>query len=220
MSTTLSQLATWRPEDLLDAADHTRAVRNLVEDTGALLGQALAQVPAVWEGDAAAAATDTLTSHLTDAEACLPSLDQVFRALGACAESLQAAQRTARRAQEIADDHGLVLSDTGTCAPPPPQIVPADASDTVRDLATRRHRTAELAAEEAQAMARQALAAADEADDDTARALYDAAVPGLTYHAVPLDLVGAITRRALPAVGSDPADVAAWWSTLSTPRRP
>lgn len=216
MSTTLSRLEAWRPDDLLDAADRTRAARNLVEDTGALLGQALAQVPSVWQGSAATAATDTLTSHLSDAEACLPSLDQVSRALGACAEALQAAQRTARQARQLADDHGLVLSDTGSCAPPPPQLLPADASDAARDLATRRYRTASFAADEAQALARQALAAADEADDDTARALRDAAVPGLTYRLVPVDLVGAITRRALPAIGSDPAEVAAWWATLST----
>lgn len=78
------------------------------------------------------------------------------------------------------------------------------------------------AARRAQAMARQALAAAREADEDAARALrlaWSATTDGSGSDPSDNAMVTAISDREVPPAGTAPEDVSAWWASLSPTAR-
>jgi hypothetical protein len=172
----------------------------------------------VWPGAAANAATARLRARVTTGERLVETLDLVRRTLLAACDAIAAAQALLVRAQEDAVASRLTLTGDGSVLPPPPRLLPQDASDDLVAEA-RRARIAQIeTAEHVEAAVRQALRAAEEADADAARALrtaWAAAADGSTTGAEDRAAEEAVLLRTVPGPGTDPAEVAAWWASLS-----
>jgi hypothetical protein len=126
----------------------------------------------------------------------------------------------------LAAGRGLVVGLDGQVAVPPDPGVAGPERDGLL-----------AAAEAAQAMARQALAAAEEVDADAAAAtasvgtvpggsrggllggLRGGLLGGLLGRLLAGMLVSAVSRRGLPPAGLPPAEVAAWWDSLAPAER-
>lgn len=208
----------WRPDDVEAAASSVAALRTQVEDAHVRTGETARAIPTSWEGAAAGAASRKLLTHVRTGERIAETLDLVRRVLLAAADAIAAAQTVLVRAQQDAAEYGLTLTDAGGVLPPPPRILPSDASAELVAETRHRHRQQVEAAEAIAATAQQALAAAAEADADAARALgaaWDAAADGSTSDPEDRALWEAVLLRAIPPEGSDPQSVAAWWDSLS-----
>ncbi len=221
MSVTVSRLTAWRPDLLREAAVQLDVARRLSEGVVGDLSAVHRELPGLWEGQAGTATVAALHTRTAHADHLQEALALVPRILRAAADAVSAAQQSLRQAQATAADQHLVMTDDGTVLPPPPVVLPAEATEvTARALA--QHRAAAAAARDAQTQARQALAAATEADADAARALarvWVATSDESGWQAADRALVTAVTARALPADGTAPAEVAAWWASLSTGAR-
>jgi hypothetical protein len=206
----------WRPAALEEHAAAVVRLRSQVESATVQAQSTQRAIPELWTGAAADAATTRLRGRIATGDRLTETLDGVRRVLlGAC-DALTAAQALLVRAQEDAAAAHLTLTRDGSVLPPPPRLLPQDASD---DLVaeTRRARIAQIeTAESVEASVRQALRAAEEADADAAHALRsvwaDAADGSGTADRAAEE---AILLRTVPGPGTDPAEVAAWWASLS-----
>lgn len=140
----------------------------------------------------------------------------VRRTLLAAQDALGPAQDLAREAKAYAARHGLFMREDGRCNRPPRPLVANDDPAVLRDWYAYQQDVA--AAEQAEALAQQALQAAGEADQAAQWALlraWNAAADGSTRDRADLALVSEVTNRPAPAAGTAPAQVAAWWASLS-----
>lgn len=215
---TVETLLGWQPEALEAHAAAIVRLRSQVESATVQAQSVHRGLPEVWTGAAASAATARLRGRVTTGDRLNDTLDLVRRVLLAACDALASAQASLVRAQQDALTARLTLTSAGTVLPPPPRLLPQNASD---DLVaeTRRARIAQIeTAEHIEAAVRQALRAAEEADADAARALrtaWAAAGDGSTTDAADRALEESILLRSVPAAGTDPAEVAAWWASLS-----
>lgn len=218
MTLTVATMLAWRPNDLGAAADEFEVSRRAVDDLTMNLRTVIRSLEDVWTGEAAGAATATLREHAATGERLNETLSLVHRTLRAAADAFAAAQALLRDAQSRADAHGLHVQDDGRVFAATSYLISASATPVQRAAADRELHASLNAAERAQAMARQALAAAEEADADAAaalRAAWDATQDGSGWDEADTAMIAAITDRAIPATGTAPADVAAWWASLA-----
>lgn len=230
---TVTVLRNWEPEQLPRAgADlHETGVMlgRLAGDVGVAVGEMTWRSPAA---DAARAAADDLCLALRSLRESFAMQSEAVHRAGA---ALTAAQDLLRRAARLADDHGLHLFEDGSVSSPPPVLTAADLSPEQAVRLADRRDAAEQARDRAAAMAREALACAAEADRDAAAALGAAdrigallarVAPGaggilastfsLTAYAAAerAGLLDRVDGREVPARGSDPRQVNAWWESL------
>jgi hypothetical protein len=232
---TVSRLESWQVDDLAGCARELAAaagrwrqvngaVRRLVEDVDA----------ASWNGTSAVAARSAGDDLVRELGQAADSVSFASTVVGRAAEAVRSAQELLTGAQELASSHGLHVLDDDRVLPPPDEILPADWPAWRYERAAERREAAADAATAASTLAREALAAADDADQSAARALMQAEFQprlgervgagwlGLFAHGLP-DALVAVLRAALlagvgardvPPPGSDPAEVAAWWASL------
>lgn len=217
----VSTLRSWQPTALAEAAAALVAARVAVDDISADAAARLRLLPQVWLGEGGEAARSAARWEADRTDALAEVLGQVRRILLGCCDALTAAQALLENGIAHARSHGLWVSDTGAVSTPPPYAYSSDAPPATVAAARQESEAARDARAAAEAMVRQALAAAEEADRDAAAALRAAFAAGAdgTISADERAAVDAVTARDVPAVGSDPRDVAAWWATLSPEQR-
>ena len=230
---TVVVLRSWAPEQLPRAAADLDAtavlLRELATGVAVAVGQMSWRSPAA---DAARGAADDLSTALrTLQEAYAMQSEAVRRAAGA----LVAAQDLLERAVSLAAEHGLDVLPDGSVTAPPPVMTAADAPAAQMLRLADAREAAYGARDRAAGMAREALSAAAEADRDTAAAitagdgigaLLARVAPGAAgvlsgtlclaafAAATRADLLDGIADRPVPAVGTDPHQVAGWWLSL------
>lgn len=234
MRLTVSLLRLWSPEALPGAAADLRStsvlLSGLARDVGSAASSMLWSSPA---GDAARAAAADVVAVLRRLE---ESVELQAEAVVRAGAAVDAAQEALASAVRLAGEHGLALLDDGTVLPPPPVLMSADASDADRLRVADRFEAARHARSRAEALAREALAAAAEADRDAAAAvragdslgaLLAGLVPGgagVLSCTLPLEalaraerarLLSTVDGREVPGPETEPAAVDAWWQTLS-----
>ena len=199
MSVGVARLRTWNPEALESAADDLEASRRRLDDITGDLNTAVRMLEQGWEGDAAVAAVGSIRTQARVGADLVDALRVVRRSMHAAADALPAAKALLARAEDLATEYGLVLTDTGV------QPVGAAASDELR-----------AARFNVRAMIRQALEAADDADRDAAHAVRAALEPGAGQMTAreERDLIEDISLHDVP-VGTSTAAVAHWWASLS-----
>jgi len=204
MTLTVSRLRSWQPAQLEEAADSLEVSRRRLDFTVGDLSTAVRMLQDGWDGDAAVAAVGSMRTHVRTGTELVETINMVRRTLHATADALAAAQALLERARALAAEYYLIITDTGTVRPSPLYADP--------------DREAQIVLGEVQAMVRQALAAADEADRDAAaavrRAAFAAAAGGSTSDPEDVALVSAVSLRDVPTLGTDPRQVAGWWATL------
>lgn len=224
MSPGVSTVLGWRPDLLDEAASWFEQAEHRLREDEDELGSVRDDLAAIWEGGSGKAARDALAEHLPVVAGLAEALELVSRSLRAAAGAFDAARELVRRARDLAEDEGLVLNEDGTVPLPAPVVLPAgtvaDPRDAYRRDAYRREVQAEVAVD-AQRLAREGLAAAEEADADVAYALEQAwqLTTAQLTPAVERGLVEQIVARELPAADTDPASVQAWWESLSPAAR-
>lgn len=230
---TTEVLRSWLPDQLPAAAtdlDETAALlRRLSRGVTTAVDEMTWRTPAA---DAARAAAADLTRAL---EVLRESFALQSEAVRRAAGALTTAQELLATAAATAARHGLHLLSDGTVTAPPPVLTATGLSDVQLTRLADDRDAAEHARERAAAMAREALAAAAEADRDAAAALAAGdrvgallarvapGAAGVLALTLPLasyaaaeraGLLDAVDQRAVPPVGSDPFEVAAWWLSL------
>lgn len=218
MSLTVSTVRSWNPAALHAAADELDAARRVTVEATDDLRSAARSVSSSWSGEAADAAVYALGRHTDRGEHLEQALSLLRRSLRACGDAFTAAQALLADAVEYAASRGLTVLEDGSVFGPPAYIVPSTWSPQQAQAAHDEHQELAEAARRAQAMARQALAAAREADEDTARALrlaWSVTADGSGSDASDLAMVAAIEGREVPTAGTSPVEVSAWWSSLS-----
>lgn len=217
MSVRASVLLGWNPSALDEAADDVESTRRRVESAVGDLERVIAQLGDAWEGDAAAAAAAALCRRRDEGVRVEQTLSMVRRVLRQACDALCVARTELSDARAYARRHGLYVHEDGrVTAPAAPDLSDLDGQALI--AATREHQGQLDVAEQAQSMAFAALAAAAEADADAARALraaWAAAQDGSTLDEADRRLVSAVADRVLPEPGTPPAQVAAWWASLS-----
>lgn len=234
MTVTASRLRSWSPEELGAAAAGLRETESVLVELQQGVHRAVDAM--TWESPAATAAVDAAADLVRALDTLAQSFAMQAEALSRAGGALQAAQDVLARAAEVAAQHGLTMFDDGDVSQPPPNLMSADPPDADRQRAAGTFAAAQDASERAGAMAREALAAAAEADRDAARALQAGdplgallarIVPGAagvleqttTLEACAMAeqarLLAAVDGRAAPAAGSDPDEVSAWWASLT-----
>lgn len=217
MSVRVSVLLGWNPSALEEAADDVEATRRRVQSAVGDLERVVAQLGEAWVGDAASSAAATLRRRGVEGVRVAETLSMVRRVLRQASDALGAARSELVDARAYARRHGLAMQDDGRVSPPPAPVGGA-VGDQEALAASREHQARLHAAEQAQSMAFAALAAAAEADEDAARALraaWAAAGDGSTQDAADRALVSAVADRLMPEPGTSPAQIAAWWASLS-----
>lgn len=233
MSLTVSRLRGWSPEALPAAADDLRATAQLLLRTQQGVNRAVDAMR--WESPAAEAARAAAGDLVRAMAALESSFDLQGDAVARVAGMLEAAQDLLARAVRLCGDHGLTMLEDGDVRPPPPVLMSADAPDAEKQRVADRFAAADEARRRAEAMAREALQSAAEADRDAAAAVRAGdslgvllagiapGVVGLFETTSPLEayalaerarLLGAVDGREVPDRGSDPYEVSAWWSSL------
>jgi len=199
MSVGVARLRRWNPEALESAEDDLEASRRRLDDITGDLDTAVRMLKQGWEGDAAVAAVGSIRTQARVGADLVDALRVVRRSMHAAADALTAAKALLARAEDLATEYGLVLTDTGV------EPVGADASDGLR-----------AARSNVRAMIRQALEAADDADRDAAHAVRAALEPGAGQMTAreERDLIEDISLHDVP-VGTSTAAVAHWWAGLS-----
>lgn len=215
---TVATVRSWRPTALDDAAADLVTARTSVDDISADAAARLRTLPQVWLGEAGEAARAAARWEAERTDAFAEVLGHTRRILLACSDAIAAAQALLEDAIAYASSHGLRVSDDGSVSSPPPFMYSADTPDAVVAVLRQEYDAAKDAQAAAAVMVRQALAAAEEADRDTAAALRAAFAAGAITDDE-LAAVDAITAREVPAVGTDPREVAAWWATLTPEQR-
>lgn len=217
MSVQVSVLLGWEPSALDLAADDVEATRRRVTAAVEDLERVLTQLDEAWEGDAATSAAATLRRRRDEGVRIAETLSMVRRVLRQASDALGAARTELAEARVCARRHGLHVQEDGrVSSPSAPDL--DDLDEQAGIAATREHQSLLGAAEQAQSMAFAALAAAAEADQDAARALraaWAAAQDGSTEDAADRALISAVADRLMPEPGTPPAQVAAWWASLS-----
>lgn len=217
----VSTLRSWQPTPLAEAAADLVKARATVDGISADAAARLRTLPQVWLGEAGEAARSAARWETDRTDALAEVLRQTRRILLACSDAIVAARTLLEDGIAYANAHGLRVSDDGAVSVPPPYMYSADASDALIAALRQEFEAAQDAQAAAAAMVRQALAAADEADRDTAAALRAAFAAGADGRITPDEraAVDAITARDVPAIGTDPREVAAWWATLTPDQR-
>lgn len=230
---TVSRLRSWEPDELPAAA------RDLAEAAGTLRAQARAAQHALeqmrWTSPAADAARLAGRDVATALGSLAESLDLQAAVLRRVAGAVGTARQALARASALAADHGLLLLENGSCTSPPPALLAADADPDLLERVAAEQRAAREAQGRAGAWARQALAAAEEADRDAATALlegdrvgallagvapgtfaiFSAFLPVAQHGALErARLLDAVDAREVPDAGTDPREVAGWWAAL------
>lgn len=217
--TTVSAVLAWRPNDLDESARQFGLAKEQVERVGEHVEAQRKRLTDFWGGESGRAASDALDDPLRDAVDLVEALDLVARTLSAASEALSAAQGLVRRGNDMAADSGLVMLEDGRVPRPTPVLLPKGVTESTT-AANRRRRKTETA-EDAETLAVEGLAAADEGDRDAASAVrraWGVAVAQSGPH-VGSNLVAAVLERRVPAPGTDPATVSAWWQSLSPSAR-
>lgn len=230
---TVSQLRDWRPEALAATADALWRQANEMDALAQRLGSVTGpRLYAAWDGSAATEAR----AHGARRQAQLAAFaDQVAAggmALEAAATAIAEAKAMLARAAEVIAGADLRMDESGIVTVPPDRL-PA-ALDPADIAAIRANQQEDI--RQATILAQAALAAADEADRDAARAI--SSLPALTGMVTgagmaigplltgePLralllaGLLQGITLRDLPPPGATPQQVAMWWAGLSPEQR-
>lgn len=193
---TTSTLQCWEPDTLARVA---RQARSRADELRSLAG--VLERGALWCGTAARAQEAAVEGLTGDLRAAARDLDLLAAVWSAAAAAVAPALALLARAFALAAAHGLVVELDGRV------VLPQPVEDALAS-----------AAEAAQALAQQAVAAVREADHEAAVAT--AAVRWLPDGFLGL-LAGAllaygVRMRGLPAPGLAPAEVAAWWGSLTT----
>lgn len=233
MTLTVARLTGWAPGSLPGAADDLLATAEQLDDLERGVDQAVAQM--VWSspaGDAARAAAADLGLAL---RALREAFDMQGQAVRNAGTAIEAAQDLLVCAQRVAGDHGLTVLPDGEVTAPPPVMTAADPSPAEQARIADQRDAALEARDRARAMARESLAAAREADAAAAEALQQSdsigvllsrVAPGVggvlgstvwmaSYAAAVREgLLDDIGDRPLPAAGTDPRRVSAWWESL------
>lgn len=233
MALTVGALRSWQTDPLGQAGTDLQATADLLDELYAGVGSAVGSMS--WQSDAA----DAARLAADDLGAALRMLSESFTVQ---AETLQrargvldAAQELLRRAEAVAAEHGLHVLDDGAVTRPQPVLHGADDPPGVLAGIARQQEQAAEARVRAQSLAREALASAEECDRDAAHAvlagdgigqLLARVAPGMAQlfdFALPVAGMGAALRaqtlaavdgREMPAAGTDPFQVAAWWASL------
>lgn len=232
MTVTVPQLRAWDTDGLRSAGVALRAVsREIVVIASRVAARSVASQ--AWSGAAADAAERRVQRVRQAVGEMAAGLDVCGAVLAAAGEALATARRVLEHAEHYAAEATLRLGDDGTVAVPP---VEPGLSPELLATARRLHAAREQTAVAVTALARQALAAAAEADRDAAQALDHAGrVAGLLAPAtfgwlsswaaalsgpalrvlLSAGLVAGVVERDLPRADAGAADVAAWWVSLS-----
>ena len=221
MSLTVDGLLAWHPGDLEASAAGLDTARDVMDTSTGEIAGVVRSLQAHWAGEAGDAASAAARRHEATAVQVVETLGLMRRILLGAADAIGAARALLVRAQVEACCHGLTLDQYGDAHPVvdgSPVQPSADADGA--ELAMFEARAAITV--QVEAMAREALNAASEADADAAHGLR--AAWSATSHgpggAVPGDvLVEAVTAREIPGTGTDPRRVAAWWASLSEVER-
>lgn len=211
-------LRAWRPSELDDAAAGFEAAHRALDSAAADAADAVRPLRDSWEGDASSAARRSADRQGRDADELGNALSLVRRILTAAGDAIRPAQFLLEDGIALARRHGLWVGDDATVSAPPPYLLGADAPPAQVAAARDRFEAAGDARVQAQAMVNQALAAAEEADDDAATALrrvLPSAADGSTWDAADVASIAAITGRDIPAEGTDPREVSAWWASVT-----
>jgi hypothetical protein len=211
-----SALLAWDVDTLEHAAAAVRSLRSAVAGAADDLGLVSSRLDEHWAGLAATAATSSLGRVTAGAARLDASLGFVHRILCAAEDALRPARDLARDARTYAEQHGLLLNEDGRCSPGSWPLV--DPHSPTAHHAQYEYERRRAAAEQAQAMAMQALRAAREADLAAARALaraWESSADGSTWDTADRASLSDITTRPCPPEGATPAEVAAWWASLS-----
>lgn len=231
---TVSLLRSWSPEALPGAVADLRSTAVLLSELARDVASAAESM--LWSSPAA----DAARAAAADVVAVLRRLEESValqaEAVARAGAAVDAAQEALAAAVRVAGEHGLTLLEDGTALPPPPVLMSADAPDVDRLRVADRFEAAQHARSRAEALAREALAAAAEADRDAAAAvragdslgaLLAGLVPGgaaVLSCTLPLEalaraerarLLSAVDGREVPGPETEPAAVDAWWQTLS-----
>lgn len=200
------------------AAEDLRAAHRAVDVAGQDARDGTAAALSAWDGPAASSARRAAEARTARTDELLDTLDLLRRVLLAAADALSAARALLTDGLDLARRHDLAVTDDGRVAPPPPYLIAADAPAAEQAEARADFDARSRAAATAGAMVRQALDAAQEASSDAAVALRRAAASardGSVHDAADRAAVEEVTLRDVPASGTDPREVAAWWATLT-----
>ncbi|MDX1887979.1 alpha/beta hydrolase [Mycolicibacterium sp. 050158] len=194
MSVSVSRVEKSHPETLMAAADRLSA--NLTRLDGAIAEQrrALDELGAAWQGRAASAATARAEADLRRQVALRARLQAMQQALQSGGAQLSSARQAVLTVVTGLRAVGWQVADDGAATPPP--WFPASLT---------------IMAVPFTALIRRLLEAFETIDQHTA-----AAVRAATG-AVPPS--GAQPSVAVPASGTDPAEVNAWWTSLTPQQR-
>lgn len=240
MSVTVGRLRSWRLFALEAAGDALQSALRTLDATVGDLEAAARVAEEAWQGDAALAALGRLREHVETGKVLVATITVIRRAVHAAADAFVAARGLLERAQGLADEQHLLITNDGHVRLNPLYLDPTvshnpwaerehiaweaiggTASTEPRfDTGPGREAMAALAA--VQVLVTEALKAADEADTEAALAIRLArrlARDGQTGEPDDRALIALIGNRAAPAIGDDPALVAAWWATLSRDAR-
>lgn len=233
MSLTVSRLRGWSPEVLPVAVADLQATADLLLEFQRGVNRAVGAMR--WESPGADAAREAAEGLVL----ALAALEQSFglqgEAIARAGGMLEAAQGLLVGASRLAAQHDLTMLEDGDVLPPRPVLMSADAPDADKQCVAEYFAAANEARVRAQALAREALQSAAEADRDAAAAVRAGdslglllagiapGVVGLFAATSPLEayalaertrLLDAVDGRAVPDRGSDPYEVSAWWASL------
>jgi hypothetical protein len=233
---TVSQLRAWRPGELDAAArrltDGSAGLARVDRQLDALVR---AHAGPSWQGDAASAAVAGISAQRGRLAEAADGLRLSARILHAAAAALAEAQETVRRAERTMLRTGATLRDDGSCVLPD-SLDLLGISDAAVTTRVEREADRDEAAWAATTVT-QALAAADEADRDAARALDQAgwAARGLSQAAAAAMIAstwtltgpalrlllgsGLVEGVRLQAPPAGAAAVATWWAALPPDQR-
>lgn len=233
MTLTAPVLRSWQPGVLRSAAQDLRETADLLGSLRTGVGEAMEQM--LWEGAAGDAARASGTDLVAVLGALRASVEMQAEALSRARDPLELAQEMLAKADNLAAVHGLLVLPDGSVTAPPPDMYGADSPpEVIRRITEARNASVDAQAR-AQSLARGALASASECDRDAAEALLAGdgigrmlsgiapAMGGLLGPLLPTvalaaairdGLLDAVDQRPVPAHGSDPAEVSAWWASL------
>lgn len=197
MSVDLSALRRWAPALLEEVAGDLLATSRELDEAADELGRAARALDDGWDGDASNAAARVVRRQARAAQDLVETFAMGRRVVVAACDTLCAAQAELARADAFAQQHQLTITDRG--------VAELEAGATPERTEAR---------EALRAKVRGILSAVEEADRLAARALRAALGAGAMSDADEQLIVEDVAVTDIPT-HTTPADVAAWWATLS-----
>lgn len=221
----LASLRSAQPDTLDEAARSWQTISTRLDDqVSALRKNVISPLtdPGTWTGSAAGAAVTDLDGRTRDLIVTREYADTMTAVMRDAATGVSDAQAYLRAADDLAASNHLTIGSDGSVAEAAqPPLLGAEPASLLQ--------APPPAAEEVSALIKRAVALADQVDAQiTARlrqigqfagaqtgslAAASAALSGADK------LAGTFNRAAIPAEGTDPAEVNAWWKALSAGQR-